>query len=433
MKRVLIIAYYWPPSAGSGVQRWLKFTKYLPEFGWQPVVFTPDNPSFELKDEGLLKEVPKDAEILKIPIWEPYSLHNKILGNKKKNESNAGIVASPKTGFSAKLSNWIRGNIFIPDPKIFWKKPAVKFLNRYLKQNPVDVIISTGTPHSMHLIAKAVAKTNNLPWLADFRDPWSKLDMLQSYSITASNFKKYQKLEKGVLEAADLCVTTSRVWKDDFKKLGAKKSICITNGYDKSDFNFEIEPYQNFVISHFGLLNHLRNPKELWQALAELCHENESFSKDLKIHLGGSISDENIEHIKKHTILANHLVIFDYLSHQRVIEEYLKSSVLLLLLFNSESGIGNIPGKLFEYLAAQKPILAFGAGAGDTKEIIESCRVGSYFNYKESNVEEIKSTLLEMYKNFKNDETYNAVEIERYSRQSLTKDLAQELNKLIEK
>ena len=431
MRRVLIIAYYWPPSAGSGVQRWLKFAKYLPEFGWQPVIYTPKNPDFEIQDVSLLKEIPEQVEVLKKDIWEPYSLHRLFFGNKADKIKSAGVVTASKSSWKSYLSNWIRGNVFIPDPKIFWVKPSVKFLKTYLSRHPVDLIISTGTPHSMHLIAKRLKTDIKIPWIADFRDPMSKLDMLESYHISSRNFRKYQDLEQSVIKQADIVLTTSEVWRRDFDDLGANRSECITNGYDESDFAGEVEPYKKFVISHFGLLNHLRNPIQLWKALAELCEENSEFKDDLSIHVGGTIDQDVIEEIRAYNDLNKRLQMFDYLSHGKVIEEYLKSSVLLLLLFNSKSGTGNIPGKLFEYLAAKKPIIAFGKGDGDSKEIIIKTQSGSFFDYDEDNIKELKAQLLSTYRQFKEKHIREPIDAYNYSRFALTEKLVGYLNELI--
>jgi len=230
LKRVLIISYYWPPSGGSGVQRWLKFAKYLPKFGWQPVVFTPENPDFNVLDKELESEVPKQAEVIKLPINEPYSAYRSLFGKKDRKGNNAGIVSSKKFSITDKLSNFIRGNFFIPDPKVGWVKPAINYLEDYLKRNPVDVIVSTGPPHSMHLIALGLKKKFSTPWIADFRDPWSELDMLTSYHIMPFRFKKYKALENSVLKAADLSLTVSKVWENDFKRLGSNSTATITNG-----------------------------------------------------------------------------------------------------------------------------------------------------------------------------------------------------------
>lgn len=429
MKRVLIIAYYWPPSAGSGVQRWLKFSKYLPKYDWQPVIYTPENPDFSLKDEGLLNEVAAEAEILKTPIWEPYQLGRKLFGGKKESSNSTGIVVKKGGGVKQYLANWVRGNIFVPDPKVYWRKPSVKFLEEYLKKNPVDVIISTGTPHSMHLIALDLSKKLKLPWIADFRDPWSELDMLKSYHILPFRMKKYKSLEKEVISTANISLTTSQVWAEDFERLGARRAEVITNGYDETDFNQQVTPYTEFVISHFGLLNHLRNPESLWHALEELCVENVDFAKDLRLHLGGTIDPANLDAINGHKNLREKLVVFPYLSHEEVVKEYLKSTVLLLLLFNSESGKGNIPGKLFEYLASKKSILAFGPKGGDSQRIISESNVGTFHSYN-ANKSEIKKELLKSYKKFRHGITNEAVDVDSYSRSNLTKKLSNLLNEL---
>ena len=424
----MIIAYYWPPSAGSGVQRWLNFTKYLTDFGWQPVVYTPENPDFDLQDESLLAEVNPKVEILKKPIWEPYQLHKLISGKQDKASKSAGVVDSKKSY----LSNWIRGNVFVPDPKIFWRKPSVKFLKNYLKDNPVEVIISSGTPHSMHLIALDLKRSfPTIAWVADFRDPWSELDMLESYHILPIRMKRYQKLEKKVLQAADLSLTTSKVWAYDFKRLGAKNSMAITNGYDEKDFEGEVAPYKEFVLSHFGLLNHLRNPTQLWQALSELIEENQAFANLFRLHLGGTLDPSVLDQIKSYPNLADKLKVFPYLSHQEVVTEYRKSSLLLLLLFNSKSGRGNIPGKLFEYLASKKTILAFGSAKGDAADIVAKTKNGIYFNYGEVSVSKLKRTLLDCFEKRQSGQLdQTAIDVSQYSRRKLTQKLSETLNQL---
>lgn len=411
------------------MQRWLNFTKYLPEKGWKPIVYTPENPDFEIQDDSLLQEVNPEVEVIKRPIWEPYKLHQLVFGKKQKKGNKAGLVESGKSGY---WSNWIRGNLFVPDPKIFWRKPSVRFLSDYLKRNKIDAIISTGTPHSMHLIALSLKrKFPQIPWVADFRDPWTELDMLKSYHIHPLRMKKYRSYEKSVLKMADLCITTSKVWANDFERLGARKCIAITNGYDERDFEQEVKPYTQFVISHFGLLNHLRNPSSLWNALEALCAENQTFREKFELHLGGTISSENLAELKNFTHLKKAVKVFPYLSHKEVVKEYLKSSVLLLLLFNSESGKGNIPGKLFEYLAARRPILAFGPDKGDSAQIIEDKQAGSFFLYEKENVTEIKKAVWEAFQLHQNGEVLPARNgISMFSRRATTAALAEHLNSL---
>lgn len=427
MKRVLIIAYYWPPSGGSGVQRWLKFAKYLPQFGWEPIIYTPENPDFSLYDESLLADIPKEVKVIKQPIWEPYSLGRKLMGRKKDEKSSAGVVSN--VSLKGKVMNWIRGNLFIPDPKVFWRKPSVKFLTDYLKANPVDAIISTGTPHSMHLIALDLKNQIGLPWLADFRDPWSELDMLKSYNILPPIMKIYRKLEKVVITNSDVNIITSKTWAKDLEALGAKKVEVITNGFDEADFNFKIEPYNDFVVSHFGLLNHLRNPINFWKALNALCEEDSAFNDKLKIHLGGTIAKENLDEIKKFPLLKEKLKVFPYLSHEEVIQEYLKSSLLLLLLFNSDSGKGNIPGKVFEYVASGRPIIGFGSAKGDSADIIEKVN-GEFFLYSTNHqklMDSIKNIFYSSVDSNQERDKDQSKAGELYSRKNLTKQLVAQL------
>ncbi|MBE9481851.1 MAG: glycosyl transferase family 1, partial [Bacteroidetes bacterium] len=174
MKKVLIITYYWPPSGGAGVQRWLKFVKYLREFGWEPIVYTPENPEAPDIDNSLEKDIPDNLTVIKRKIWEPYTAYKKFIGQEKEQKINAGFLSeNKKPKLSENISVWIRGNFFIPDARKFWIKPSVKFLTNYLKNNPVDAMISSGPPHSMHMIALGLKQRLGIPWLADFRDPWT--------------------------------------------------------------------------------------------------------------------------------------------------------------------------------------------------------------------------------------------------------------------
>jgi hypothetical protein len=202
VKKVLIIAYYWPPSGGSGVQRWLKFVKYLPGFGWEPYVFTPENPSYAVKDESLLKDVPPEAEVIKFPIWEPYGAFSKVssaVGDKKTAEQPTLAYGKDKSFFQ-KLTTWIRGNFFIPDPRVFWVRPSVKFLTDFLRDNDIKTIITTGPPHSIHLIGYRLKKKNpSLKWIADFRDPWSEWGLLDSLSLGKFARSIHTRMESNVL------------------------------------------------------------------------------------------------------------------------------------------------------------------------------------------------------------------------------------------
>jgi glycosyltransferase involved in cell wall biosynthesis len=423
MKKVLIITYYWPPAGGSGVQRWLKFTKYLPKYNWQPIISTPENPYFEVQDEALLSDISAEAEIWKTLIWEPYALKDKLFG--KGGESQSAGVISNKKSLKNKVLNWVRGNVFIPDPKVYWVKPSVKVLLKKIKEEGIEHIVTTGPPHSMHLIGLGLKKAMpNLKWIADFRDPWSELDLLDEFHLSSSSTKKHKDLEKEVLQTADVALTVSETWGEDLKRLGGGRVELITNGYDAADFELKPKTNDKFIIGHYGLLNHLRNPKNLWKALADLCDENTEFNAKLEIHFSGNIDGEVLVKIEAYPQLKEKVKQLGYLSHAQVLLQYNEADVLLLLLFNSKSGVGNYPGKIFEYFAAQKPILAFGPKESDTQKLIEKTNTGMCFSYAETN---LKNDILRL---FKKEENFSIENIEDFTREKLSHDLANLLNTL---
>jgi len=424
MKKVLIISYYWPPAGGSGVQRWLKFTKYLPKYSWQPIIYTPENPYFEVKDQALLNDIPAEAKIWKSPIWEPYALKDKLFGKGSESQS-AGVITNKKS-LKNKVLNWVRGNVFIPDPKIYWVKPSVKVLLKKILEEDIHHIITTGPPHSMHLIGLGLKKAMpNLKWIADFRDPWSELDLLNEFQLNNSSMKKHKDLEREVLQTADVTLTVSETWVKDLKRLGGNRVELITNGYDADDFELKPKTNDKFIIGHYGLLNHLRNPKYLWKSLANLCVNNKAFDLKLEIHLSGNIDIEVIAEIESYPCLKGKVKQLGYLSHAQVLEQYNQVDVLLLLLFNSKSGIGNYPGKIFEYFAAKKTILAFGPISSDAERLIKNTNRGKYFSYDDTNV---KTDILDL---FNNPNNFDFENIESFSREKLTYDLSNLLNNLI--
>ena len=423
MKKVLIITYYWPPAGGSGVQRWLKFTKYLPKYDWKPIVYTPENPYFEVKDEALLEDIPFEAEVWKTAIWEPYTLKDKIFGKGERSQS-AGVISNKKS-LKNKLLNWVRGNIFIPDPKVYWVKPSVKVLLKKIKEEGIEQIVTTGPPHSMHLIGLGLKKAMpNLKWIADFRDPWSELDLFDEFHLSNSSREKHKDLEKEVLQTADIALTVSETWVEDLKRLGGGRVELITNGYDAADFELKPKTNDKFIIGHYGLLNHLRNPKNFWKALADLCEENTDFNDKLEIHLSGTIDGEVLAEIEAYPQLKEKVKQLGYISHAQVLQQYNEADVLLLLLFNSKSGVGNYPGKIFEYFAAQKPILVFGPEGSDTQRLISDSQTGSYFSYEEQNIEN------EILNFFNVRSKLVSSDISRFSRENLAGELSDLLNKL---
>lgn len=433
MKKVLIITYYWAPSGGAGVQRWVKFAKYLRSFGWEPVVYTPQNPEYPALDHSLEKDVPPDMEVIKTPIWEPYNIYRNLMG--KKNEPiNAGFISeNKKSGWKEQFSIWIRGNFFIPDPRRFWVKPSVKFLKKYISENQIDAIVTSGPPHSMHLIGLGLKKFSpTLPWLADFRDPWTNIDFYDDLHLTKISNHIHHRLEKKVVSSADVVVVVSKSMKEEFLRLHPKRIEMIPNGFDEEDFRTnKTELDEKFTISHVGTLNAARNPKTFWKVLNELCAENEQFKSDLLIQLIGKVDFSILEEINKNN-LNDHFLKIDYLPHNEAIAKQISSQVLLLLINQTNNAKGIVTGKLYEYLAACRPILGIGPTNGEVGEILASTQAGKMIDYNDA--KKMKETIFQYYEQYKNHSlTVLADLVEKFSRKNLTHNLANLLDSLCEK
>lgn len=420
MKRALVITYYWPPAGGPGVQRWLKFVTYFKDFGIEPVVFIPDNPHYPLQDKSIVSEIPEGIEIIRFPIKEPYGFA-KIFSKKKTNQVSSGIITNKNQSALEKLLLWIRGNFFIPDARIGWVKPAVIFLKEYLAKNDMDIVISSGPPHSLHLIGMALKEELGIKWVADFRDPWTTIHYHQSLRLNKRAQKKHLKLESKVLNNSDLVVVTSARTKKEFQNITSVPIEVISNGYDILE---KIEPNLDaqFSIAHIGSLLTNRNPELLWEILSELKDENKVFSKNLLIKLVGAVSEDVLESLAVFGLTENYKTL-GYVSHQEAIQIQHDAQVLLLVEMDSPETKSIIPGKLFEYVAANRPILAMGPEGSDVEEIIKETNTGVYFKYTDK--EKLKQQVQLYYEAYlKANLNVNSKNIEKYSRSALTKSLS---------
>ena len=430
MKRVLIITYYWPPSGGSGVQRWLQMTSFMKEFGWQPIVYFPKNANYQVIDESLKAEISPDLEQLSKKIVDPANFYSKIVG--KKHQIGAGMSSvKAKKSIIQRFALWIRGNVFIPDSRKFWVKSSARFLHKYYKKNAFDAIISTGPPHSMHLIAMKLADVTGLPWIADFRDPWTNIDFFKDVNPGKRAVRKHKRLENEVLQKADQVIAVGNTLAQELLELGAKECKVITNGFDPRKFkNLEILPERDsFIISHIGLMSAARNPELLWEALAKLKKENEIFSMKLKICFAGKVDGFVVDAIKK-AGLEDSLELFGNISHYDALNLQKKSAVLLLFINDAPNAKGILTGKVFEYLAANRPILAVGPEDGDVASIIEEASSGIMFARHRKT--EIEDYLISLFKNFeKNKEFSNNREyVNKFSRREQTAQVSAILNSI---
>jgi glycosyltransferase involved in cell wall biosynthesis len=429
MKKVLIITYYWPPSGGAGVQRWLKFVKYLREFGWEPIVYTPENPEPPDYDETLLADIPENLTVIRRPVWEPYSIYKRFTGQKKSTRISHGFLKEDnKQGFAEKLAVWVRGNFFIPDARCFWIRPSVKFLSNYLRKNPVDAIVSSGPPHSMHMIALGLKKKLDIPWLADFRDPWTEIDFFDKLRLTKPARNKHRKLERAVLTSADVVVAIGNHLAERLQILGAQKVEVIPNGYDEDDFNFlPVEIGPTFSITHVGSLNKDRNPENLWKSIASICVGNEELNQKLRLRFIGKVDFSLKESLAKYG-LEKRTEIIPYLPHQEALKLAASSSVLLLIINQTPNQQGILTGKIFEYIAMHRPVLCIGPVYGEASGILTLCNSGETFGYDEEKA--LEEWIIQAFKNYKDGNLgyIGNKNVSRFSRKYQTAALAQVLN-----
>ncbi len=383
-KRVLIITYYWPPSGGAGVQRVLKTVKYLRDFGWEPVVYTAEDAAYPVLDESLLREVPADIEIIRGPIWEPYELYKKFTNKKKGERVYSGFMnEGEKPSLTQRASVWIRGNLFIPDARKFWIRPSTRVLSRWLQQNEVAALFSSGPPHSTHLIARALKRTFDLPWLADFRDPWTNIDFYDQLMLTRWADRTHRRQEQSVLREADRVTTVSWSWAKDFAALGRPEVEVITNGFDEADFPASaVSKDTLFSICHIGSLNRDRNNLPLWEVLADLAETLPSFRDKFRLRFIGKTEALTFTQLEDLGLSPN-VERIAYLPHSEVTTSLGRAHVLLLLTNDTPAAQGIIPGKTYEYLAARRPVLAIGPPDGDAARVLSLTQAGTMCGFQD--------------------------------------------------
>ena len=450
MKRVLVIAYYWPPSGGSGVQRWVKFAKYLPQEGWQPVIYTPENPEYTAIDHTLEAEIPREAEIIRRPITEPYNIYRKLMGKGASTDMKtltadetsprapSGLgrsdntpvtpISSGKKPFKQRLSLWIRGNLFVPDPRVGWVRPSVRFLKKYLAEHPVDAIVTTGPPHSMHLIGQRLHKALGIPWIPDFRDPWSRMYYLKHLPMTRRTWRRLRAMEQSVLDDCSTVLAVTPLVQEEFQAQTKTPVAMITNGYDGGDFNQPVEPDGRFNLVHTGLFAADGNPLNLWKALGVKAWADPEFKKALRLRLVGKVDREVYAAIEE-AGLRDNVVDLGYCDHLTAVREQLAASVLILPLRNDPEYRPILPGKLFEYLASRRPVLGIGQEDGAMARVLADTGAGVTAGW--DNLAAMRDFIDQAWEQHKaGGVPAVSGDIARFSRRNLTRELAALLEKV---
>ena len=383
MKTVLIITYYWPPSGGAGVQRWLKFAKYLPELGWQPIILTvdPEYASYPQRDESLLKEVGPDCLVFITKSFELYNLYKLVSG--KKEVPYGGFANESKEGVFQKLSKFLRGNFLLPDPRKGWNKYALKKAVELIKEYKIDTVVTTSPPHSTQLIGLKLKQKLNIRWIADLRDPWTDIYYYNQFNHTALARQIDKNYERKVVENADVLITVSedvkRIFSEKSELPIAAKTVVIPNGFDEDDFRITNIPTENKkIITYTGTISEAYDVDCLLEALCLLSEDSKS---QLLLRFVGKVP-YSVEAKFRSTGLGIEMV--GYVDHSKSIEYLFRSDLLLLVIPKVKNNRGILTGKFFEYLASQKPILAIGPADGDLAKIILETQCGKLFKYEDS-------------------------------------------------
>ena len=418
MKKVLIITYYWPPETSVGALRWYYFSKYLPSFGYNPIIYTTHNSKSKFIAEN---PIDNDIQVIRKTIFDPSNIFSKITGS----NINQGVLSNTNSLF-IKLLNWIRVNFFIPDSRKFWINSSVSFLSKFIKKNNINTIITTGPPHSIHLIGYRIKNLHKINWIADFRDPWSSWDILKEMNPNLSLLNKHKELEMKVLKSADkILVTNKNLAKEFQEKIDLKKITIITNGTLLKFKNNKYD-YNKFKISYLGLMNKLRYPEIFFDSLKEIIINNDDIGKELEIFISGPIDNSIYNNLKNDNILGKYLNYVEYVDYEKTFYHYKTSSLLLLLL--NKNSINTTPTKIFDYAISGKKILTLGNKSDENIDsLLKEFFLDKRIMYSDKN--SIKKIILESYKNYKNKKRFKlSHNLKKYDRKYLTEKLSKVLN-----
>lgn len=421
-KKVLIITYYWPPAGGPGVQRVLKFVKYLRDYGWEPLILTVKNGEYPATDETLQAEVPQGVRVYRSRSFEPFSLYRKFTGEPEDRAVPVGILSQKDLPPKKRIARFVRLNCIVPDAKKWWKGPAVRTGKRILRHERPALIFSSSPPPTVHRIAQSLAKKSGLPWVADLRDPWSGIHYYRHNRLGIMN-RIDAFLERKTLADAACVVTVS----DHFGELieTDRKNICvITNGYDPADLEAGARVRKEtgrFVISYVGGLNENRYYPGFFRAIGELAADPQVKRGSVKLLLAGEIQQRYRDAIRELTGPRVETEYRGYVPHKTAVDIMRSSDLLLLFMEKAGNYSGHIPGKLFEYLASGNAVLGAGPVRGSSQKILRDSGAGIIVSGESGCSEE----LLEYYRKWERGKLHGArpETIRKYSRKKLTKDL----------
>ena len=430
MKKVLVITYYWPPSGGAGVQRWLKLTKYLPQFGWEPVVLTvrPEDATYPVTDHTLEADISGETRVIKTRSREVYSVYQRLY--KPDQIPNAGFASGDADSFMQKLARFIRGNFFIPDPRKGWNKAAFQAAKRLIREENIDCIITSSPPHSTQLIGHKLSRRFSIPWVADLRDPWTGIYYYRQLYPTFLAHQVNLRLERKVLKDADQIITVGPSLKEHFQHKGRvkrEKIQVVTNGFDEADFSDLPGPgRKEFLCTYVGTLSDQYPIDAVVSAIKELTGP----APPIKFRLVGSVSEKQRK--KLESLPANTFEFIPQVDHHAAIRYMAESHLLLLITPEHSSGKSILTGKLFEYLATGNHILGIGPVDGDASAVLKETKSGIMLDPGDNHgIKKAIQSALEKYKTGQPTRRPGNDHM-KYSRENLTRTYAEVLNRITE-
>jgi len=423
MKRALILTYYWPPAGGPGVQRWLKFTKYLSEFGWESVVLTVQDGTYSAIDNELEKEIPLDIVVHKTRSRDPFRFYNMLKGKKDGSVSVALININKKRSLVDRLAMYIRSNCFIPDGRKGWVPFAYREALNIIRDETIDLIVTTGPPHSTHLAGLKLKRKTGIKWLADLRDPWTTVYYNDMLPRTARTRRIDKKFEDDVLSAADMVTVVSPGMQKEFSDRNPRVKV-VMNGFDMEDMSKGVtelgsEGERVFSLTYTGNFKPNQHVPEVWDGIIELIEEYPGFARDFKLRFVGNV-DASVPEYFSDRDLEDTVELTGYISHAEVTKIMTGSTALLFVVPQSRNNKLIITGKLFEYLASGSPVLSVGPVDGDASAILTDTGREAMVSYADKQT--FKEQLFQLYQRWKEGNgTLSQLEtgmLEKYSRKS---------------
>ncbi|MGB9664378.1 MAG: glycosyltransferase family 4 protein [Ignavibacteria bacterium] len=431
-RKVLFVVYNFPPAAGAATQRILKFLKYLNKDGYRTFVLTVDKVDYPDLDFSLIEKIPQETRVIKTKYWTPFGIYRKITGRKSDEKIPVAFIKDNHKSLAERISVFLRLNVFLPDAKIGWFPYAVKEGKKLIRNERIDVVISSGPPHTTHLIAKSLKRKTGIKWIADFRDPWTDIDYYSGMKRTKFAEWIDSKLEKSVLKNADFVVAASEGYLNIIKSKGIENNYeVLTNGFDPDDFeDIKQRPQSKFIITYTGNMPITRNPEKLWLVLDELVGENKDFAESFEFHFAGVMDDEIRNKIKELKFF-NSFIDHGYLNHKEVLDLTFNSHILIMIVNRVATSNEILPGKIFEYIASGNFILVIGPESGNSARLINYVKQGVAIDYEEKS--KIKNLILEIFHKWRNGQLKKIESAEKFefTRERITQKLIQIIESLM--